>query len=128
MTQPHDIPLSVALRAVETLLHGQAGKMHARSTGRTRRGFSPTRSAGQGAAAQQLEVEAGQIFALIEPAKGSGKSVDAAVLGYLMAWLTGDADSRTELEAELAELGRPGCLAGVKDRVAVIRAALGVGV
>lgn len=53
----------------------------------------------------RLRIEAGEIYTLAEKATGSLNGVDAACLGYLLAWLGGDTGSKGEIIAEMHDLG-----------------------
>lgn len=114
---PAPIPCRTALRACAHALFGEAQVL---------RGRTPDSSAFRGAQAQRNAAakharRLGQAAAMERAASdllGASRSpeaahwpgVDAAVLGYPIAWLCGHGEALHELRAELEDQGRPGAL------------------
>ncbi|TMJ00909.1 MAG: hypothetical protein E6G97_18420 [Alphaproteobacteria bacterium] len=111
---PHLVPRAVAFRVVAHVLAGEAfirekradPSSHRRAGRAAAEAFARDKEAGRLAGAEERRRGAGLLFDLANH-KANGPGVDAAVMGHLVAWLCGRAESWREMAAEAHEwLGR----------------------
>ena len=111
MSEPAPIPAKVALRLCAAVLRDQATRLRgtASRTARRRPAVAATgqaRQAGRDAVADELERDAARLTGWAGDPRTAG-AVDAAILGYLLAWLADWGPAGGELRAELEEAGQP---------------------
>jgi hypothetical protein len=128
VTAPAPIPRRLAYRALADCLGGQARHLDRLTAGRTldrRPGaeIRPSKAHGRGVVSRRLREQADIISGWIaDPARYQRPPLDAAVFGYLIALAYNHGEAMPELVAELADLGRPGLLDGLKpyDLIAIL--------
>lgn len=106
MSDPALIPVRLAYRLCSDTLYSAASRLRNRQ-GRPGRPTDAAKDAARKRNADLWERDS-QRLGLISQQDGpllQGEGVDAAVLGYLMAFLAGHADSFREIKAEMADLG-----------------------
>lgn len=117
--EPRGIPRRTFLRMARAILLTRSHDLIdlcRRAGKRDRRGHvvSPEKSQARAVLADTYSRAAGVISGWIaDDREYSGAPLDAALCGYLLAWLQGDHDSLTEARAELADIGLPPVLNGV---------------
>lgn len=132
MSEPALIPRKLVYRLAADLLFAQAdrleqiaagsGKRHGRLVDAPAADSKRTGRLQQVGRLRAAGVELVRLANADDPlTKGAG--VDAAVVGYLLGLVGGYSDLRSELEAELADIGRAGCLEAVSgdDFVALVK-------
>lgn len=124
--EPARIPARVALRACADALFAEAARLLDRQHGGGRRGVTAP-VPGREAVAARRRAEATELIRLSRlPEASTWPGVDAAQLGYLVAWLHGWDAGLVELRAELEEEGRGGLLPPKPHTVETCRLVCGV--
>lgn len=131
---PTPIPARLAYRLCADIITAQVVRLRSRTPGASgrRRGVGAAASAadklaGRQAHAEQMARESDAMTLLARQEQVTSPGVDAACLGYLLAWLSGHGEALKELRAELADCDRVGVLDGIPttDRLRIARTVIG---